>query len=91
MALEQYDVKLPLDGDLFWYRPKKFTLPTEAHKYLLSRWNKDYTWFRLSYLVYGTDELYWLLMATNDITDPYGMEEGDSVRILLPDFLNEVS
>lgn len=90
MGLQQYELKMSIDGDELWYRPKRVSIPTEAHKFVSSKWHPDYTWFRLSYMVYGTAELYWLIMETNGITDPYGMENGDELRILLPDFINEL-
>lgn len=90
MALEQYGTKLSLGGNEFWLRPKTFTLPPESSKYIQTKWVESYSWFRLSYLVYGTVDLYWLLMAVNNITDPYSIRLGDSVSILLPAFLNEV-
>lgn len=90
MALQRYNAKLSISGDKFWYRPASVEIPLEAHKYIQSTWNPDYSLFRLAYLTYGRADLYWLIMRANDITDPYSFKDGDKFRILLPDYLNEV-
>lgn len=91
MALKQYKSKVSIANDIFYTRPRKAVLPIESHKYIETKWISSYSFFRLAYMIYGTASLYWLIMDMNDITDPLSVEEGDSLRILLPDFLNEVA
>jgi hypothetical protein len=90
MAFNRYSKKLVYDENKFWYRPDDVKIPEESYKYISTYWNDNYTWFRLSYLVYGNAELYWLLMMANNITNPYGIKNGDKIRVLLSDYLNEV-
>lgn len=90
MALEPYNTKIRIDGDVFWHRPRSYILPQETEKYILTRWNTDYSLFRLSYLTYGRSDLYWLILSANDKVSPYDFTNGEEIRILLPKFLNEV-
>ena len=91
MALKQYNLKINDDGDMYWALPSKVTLPSESYKYISTPWNdSDYTWNRLSYMVYGTSDYYWLLLAANNITNPYAVRNGKKIKILLPQYLNEV-
>ena len=91
MAIKQYNLKIKDGSDMYWDRPSKISFPEDSYKYIKTRWNsKDYTWNILSYRVYGTTELYWLIMLVNDITDPYGIKDGDEIRVLKPEYINEL-
>lgn len=90
MAIKQYKLKIIAGEDVFWHRPSRISIPTDSKKYIRTTWRDDYTWFRLSYFVYGTTNLYWLLMKINNITDPYNIKNGDELVVLRPEYLNEV-
>lgn len=36
----------------------------------------------VSYMFYGTPELFWVIMLTNDIVNPFDVPEGTTLRIL---------
>jgi len=90
MAIKQYTDKFALNGTIYWYRPRTVVFPEGTHKYVQTKWIDDYTWFRLSYLIYGTTKLYWWLMQLNDVADPYDIKNGEPISFLLPEYLNEV-
>jgi len=90
MALDLYDQKLSIEGNLFLDLPNKFTLPIESSKYIASIWNSNYTLYTLSNIVYGRRDLYWLILVANNKSNPYDFTEGEQIKILLPKFLNEV-
>lgn len=90
MALNRYDSQVTIDGDRYYYRLSNKELPQDSSKYIMTKWSNDYTWHRLSYLVYGDTELYWILLKANNILDPTSIKPGDQVRILKQEYLNEV-
>lgn len=75
---------------MYWDLPRNISYPAESYKYISTKWNDDYTWNILSYRVYGNASYFWLLMMVNEIVDPYGIENGDTIKVLLPKYLNEV-
>ena len=89
--MNRYTKKINDFGDIYWYRPDEITFPQESYKYLTTYWNDNYTWFRLAYMVYGDPEMYWFILRINDLTNPYAIENGDEIKILKPEYLNEVS
>ena len=83
-----YQFKI-LDGDDVAYDlPRKIVLPTEQAKYAKAKWQANYSLYKLSYLIYGSTEFVWLLLACNKLTNPY--QKIEEFSFLLPDFLNEV-
>lgn len=85
-----YNTKVKIDGQVAWHRPKAVEMPIESYKYIQTKWNPEYSLFRLSYRVYGTPEYYWLIMAANEITNPFCLKNGDPIKVLLPKYLSEV-
>ena len=92
MAIRQYNLKIKDGSDMYWDLPRRdISIPVESYKYITTRWNdKEYTWNRLSYMVYGNTKYYWLLLKVNGLIDPLSVKDGDLIRILLPKHLNEI-
>jgi hypothetical protein len=89
--MERYNKKIIYGNNTLWYRPTKVSFPKESYKYLSTTWNDAYSWFRLSYRIYGTTQYYWLIMAMNDITNPHSIKNGDKIRFLLPKYIDEIT
>lgn len=88
--MNNYDIVLSDGEDIFWYLPKKVILPTQIEKYITTTWVPEYTLFKLSYRTYGNAELYWLILAANNIINPWSIKLGDKIKVLLPQYLNEI-
>lgn len=41
----------------------------------------------IAYKYYGTPELFWIIMVTNDIIDPFSIKNGAVLRILPKDYV----
>lgn len=78
------------DGNVYWYLPGKIILPTASVKYWSGYWLPEYNLHTLAYRIYGSKSLVWLIMAANDLINPWSLEAGDTFRILLPKYLSEV-
>jgi hypothetical protein len=86
-----YTGSYPYSGDTFFDLPKRASFPIESYKYLNVVWSSDTTWQRLSYMVYGDKSMWWLIVAVNNLTDPWDIKEFDEIKVLLPDYLSEVT
>lgn len=89
MATE-FPFKFDDGGNRFYYLPQKVTMPTESGKYWRGPWLGHYSLSWLSYIVYKDKNLYWLILAANNLTDPFQLKVGRDFRVLLPKYLPEV-
>lgn len=90
MPTKLYDNKVTVNKDTFHYRPRQVIMPPESYKYISTKWNPEYTMFRLAYLTYGDPDLYWLILEANNITNYSLLKNGDELQLLLPEYTNEV-
>lgn len=86
---EWHTKTITVDGNTYYDLPRTVKLPQEETKYLTADWKEQNTLFKLSYLIYGNVNKYWLLMAANNVTNPYDMPK--KFRFLRPEYLGEVS
>jgi hypothetical protein len=89
--MANYKFKIKHNGDIYWDMPRKMAFPVESYKYINTVWQPDYTWQRLAYLTYGDEESWYLITELNGIIDPYDVKNGDFLKILLPDYIKEVT
>ncbi len=62
--------------------------PQAIHIY---EWSDADTWFLISYKIYGTIDLWWLLCKMNDIVSPIEkVEAGTKIKILKKEFLESI-
>jgi len=88
MASSNYTQKIRDGEDVYFDLPRNVILPKDPSLYMTLPWLPKYTWSKLSYLIYGdTDKLY-LLLAANDLTNPF--EKPDTFRFLLPEYLKRI-
>ena len=84
-----YKFKLHLDDGLVdWDLPRTPVLPDGSEKYAIAPWKPHYTWFKLAWMIYGDFNKVYLLLAANNLTDPY--EPIDEFRFLRHEYLSEV-
>jgi hypothetical protein len=88
--MNNYQTRINDNGDIYWYLPYKVILPTEDKKYISTIWNSDYTLSRLANRVYGDASLYWIILAVNNITNPFEIKDGDKIKILLKEYVKEI-
>jgi hypothetical protein len=85
---EPYRFKIQDGDDVAWDLPRTVILPKEPEKYGSAPWREEYTWFKLSHMIYGSKDKVYLLLAANNLTNPWS--KLDQVRFLMPDFVKEV-
>ena len=81
------------DKNFFYYNIlKKIKLPDEINDQLFNftSYTSEIPITTLSYNIYGTTYLWWLLMVTNDIDNPQKIESGKRVRFIKKQFLKPV-
>ena len=56
-----------------------------------TRINKQYPWTTISYLIYGTINLWWLILITNKISNPIQMPDtGTVLKIIKPQYVDTI-
>lgn len=80
---------IPYNGDLYYKLPN-ITLPKEDYKYLPLPWFDHYTWSFLAYTIYGNVDMYWLLLLSSGITNPFINMSGRTYKMLLPAYISEI-
>lgn len=91
MALTPYILEANSDdGNTYNDIPEKVTLPSETSKYFTMTFLGHYTPRYIADIVYGDTSLWWLVTKANGIIDPYSFAIGEKVRVLKPEFINEV-
>jgi len=60
----------------------------DPNLYDVYEWELDDTWFLISYKIYGTINLWWLICKMNDIQEPIKeIETGTRIKILKENYL----
>tara|TARA_A100000172_G_C3030974_1_gene106650 strand:+ start:939 stop:1304 length:366 start_codon:yes stop_codon:yes gene_type:complete len=79
--------------DFFYYNIlKKIKIPNDINNNLYDTVNLPVAMplTTLSYKIYGTTYLWWMIMITNDISNPAKIESGKTLKIIKRDFLKIV-
>ena len=86
--------KVAKDDKFFFYNIiKKISIPDELQSdiYYELRINSNKPWTTLSYEVYGTQELWWLICLVNKVYNPINNPElGAVYKIIKPDYVNPI-
>ena len=90
IKIRRYKRKVNDSGDLYWFKQTDINLPIESYKYATTKWNENYTWSRLAYLIYGDSNAYWVILKANNLTNPHAVKVGQKIRFLLPKYINEI-
>jgi hypothetical protein len=81
------------DGNFFFYNIlKKLKLPDDINEDIFDavRYPVSLPLTTLSYKIYGTTYLWWLIMIVNDIRNPMAIEPGIKIRFIKKAFLKVV-
>lgn len=78
------------DGNTYNSIPSTVSLPEEDYKYFSMTFLRHYNIRYIADVVYGDASLWWLITKSNKIIDSFSFSRGDKVRILKPEYLNEV-
>lgn len=89
-AQSPYNFKIEDGDDMFYYLPGSVELPIESSKYWSGIWNSEYDIMTMSFRLYGDIDMYWVILESNNISNPYLLKPGDTFRVLLPDYTSEI-
>jgi len=78
------------DGNTYNSQPAEVVLPTEPFKYFTMTYKQRYNPRLLADIVYGDVTLWWLITKSNGFINPYNMKIGDKIKILKPEYINEI-
>ena len=86
----QHAFNIESQGDIFYYLPRKITMPEGSEKYISAVWFEEYTLQLIAHRIYGNVDLHYLILAANDLASPFVLKPGDQFRFLKPDHLKDV-
>lgn len=81
------------DKDFFYYNIlKKIKIPDDIDNNLFNTvaYNSALPITTLSYRIYGTTYLWWLIMVVNNITNPAKIEAGTRIKFIKKEYLKPI-
>lgn len=88
-----FKVSSTTDGYYFYNLIKKITIPEDIDPqyYFTYSIQSNTPMTTLSYQVYGTIYLWWLICATNKLTDPMGSDlKGKTIKIIKREYVKQI-